>query len=350
MKGGTLFLGSVAVCLAVAVGYVAFSAARNAPSPGLVAEAEATPASLSLTQSGLVSLHKRDGGQINRVQFSPLLTGTTGTTGTTDTTGTSITLTPTRSSLQCERVYFAGGQGICVARYYPNPLTALVSVTLFGPDLQPRFVLQTIGIPSRARISRDGRFAVYTNFVTGHSYLDPNLSTQTEIIDLRTQQSLGNLETFEVYRAGQRLQSPDFNFWGVTFAAESNTFYATLRTNGTTALVRGDIRQRRIEVILSDVECPSLSPDGTRIAFKKRNPDQLTWRLHVLDLATLRETPLAETRNVDDQVEWLDNQHVLYEVVEQSTSPRTHTWLSNSDGSGTASLYLADAGSPAVLR
>ena len=66
-------------------------------------------------------------------------------------------------------------------------------------------------------------------------------------------------------------------------------------------------------MLRTGVECPSLSPDGTRIAFKKRNPGTVvTWGISVLDLATLEDHPLAETRNVDDQVEWLDDQTVIY--------------------------------------
>ena len=63
----------------------------------------------------------------------------------------------------------------------------------------------------------------------------------------------------------------------------------------------------------TDAECPSLSPDGTRVAYKKRG-DRATgeWRLAVLDLATGKETLLAERRSVDDQVEWLDDDRILY--------------------------------------
>ena len=68
-------------------------------------------------------------------------------------------------------------------------------------------------------------------------------------------------------------------------------------------------------MIHENVECPSLSPDGTRIAYKKRTGSDTTpWHLTVLDLATMRETPLAESRSVDDQAEWLDDDHVLYGV------------------------------------
>ena len=49
--------------------------------------------------------------------------------------------------------------------------------------------------------------------------------------------------------------------------------------------------------IHENVECPSLSPDETRIGYKKAvGHDPPVWRFHVLDLATGRETPLAEQR------------------------------------------------------
>ena len=53
----------------------------------------------------------------------------------------------------------------------------------------------------------------------------------------------------------------------------------------------------------TDAECPSLSPDQTRIAYKKRLESKARgiWRLAVLDLRTGQESLLAETRSVDDQ-------------------------------------------------
>ena len=87
-------------------------------------------------------------------------------------------------------------------------------------------------------------------------------------------------------------QSEDFNFWGVTFSAEdSNRFYATVRSAGKTYLLEGDVGERTMTVLRENVECPSLSPDGTRIAFKKLTDGLIgQWRLHVLDLATMEQT------------------------------------------------------------
>ena len=69
---------------------------------------------------------------------------------------------------------------------------------------------------------------------------------------------------------------------------------------------------RTARVIHDNVECPSLSPDGTRIGYKKLVGSDGTWRFHVLDLATGADVALAETRSVDDQLEWLDDHNLLY--------------------------------------
>ena len=67
------------------------------------------------------------------------------------------------------------------------------------------------------------------------------------------------------------------------------------------------------------------------------------WRFHVLDLSSGKETPLAETRSVDDQLEWLDDAHVLYRAGDA-------IWVVPADGSGAPRRYLANADSPAVVR
>ncbi len=79
-------------------------------------------------------------------------------------------------------------------------------------------------------------------------------------------------------------------------------------------LVKGSVSVRTMTSLRTDAECPSISPDRTRVAFKTRlgNPAPGQWSIAVLNLATGAETVLAERRSVDDQVEWLDDRTVLY--------------------------------------
>ncbi|RIK43633.1 MAG: hypothetical protein DCC55_05175 [Chloroflexi bacterium] len=253
--------------------------------------------------------------------------------------------------LRCMRMHFAAGVGICLHELVGSWLTPVVSVTIFNERFQPIFSQQVDGYTSRARVSPDGRYAAYTVFVSGHSYNDSNFSTATHIWEIATGQDLGNLETFEVWRDGRVVSEIDFNFWGVTFASDSNRFYATLSTGGVPSLVEGDIAARRVTVLRDWIECPSLSPDNRRIAFKKAR-GQGEWQLTVLDLATMQETPLAESRSVDDQVEWLDDATILYQQMEYDSS--RNAWISvlsiPADGSGAPTVFVSRVGSPAVVH
>ncbi len=248
------------------------------------------------------------------------------------------------SSLVCQRVHFAGGRGLCVVPRQ-TPLGTQIIAKTFGPDFEPLHETRLGGLPSRARVSPDGRYGAATVFVTGHSYAGDAFSTQTTLIDMANGAVIGDLERFAVMRDGRRLRAVDFNFWGVTFARESDRFYATLATRGKTYLVEGSVRGRTLRVLHENVECPSLSPDGSRVAYKKRvsGGGSRPWRLHVLDLETMSETALTELRGVDDQVEWLDDSRILYGLD-------GHVWSVPADGSGSPMRYLVDALSPAVVQ
>ena len=249
------------------------------------------------------------------------------------------TLTP----LRCDRVHFAAGTGLCLAR--GGGFAAGYRARVFGPDLRVRHEVDVAGVPSRARVSPDGRYGSVTLFVTGHSYAAAgSFSTETTLIDLRRGERIANLEEFTVTREGRQVTAEDVNFWGVTFARDSDRFYATMATGGKTYLIEGSVSARAARTLHENVECPSLSPDGTRLAYKRRtDSDERPWRLTVLDLATLRETPLAELRSVDDQAEWLDDEHVLYGIDDEIEVVRA-------DGGGRPGRFAAGAGSPAVVR
>ena len=169
--------------------------------------------------------------------------------------------------LTCRRIYFAGGHGLCLGEGGGtaaldddgSPPTRYV----FGPDFRIKHDVSLGGFPSRVRISPDGRYGATTVFVSGHSYADAGFSTETTLINLETGAKIGNLEQFAVWRDGKRFQAVDFNFWGVTFAPDGDRFYATLATGGRTYLVEGSVGERRMRTLRENVECPSLSPDGT---------------------------------------------------------------------------------------
>jgi hypothetical protein len=64
----------------------------------------------------------------------------------------------------------------------------------------------------------------------------------------------------------------------------------------------------------------------------------------------MTETELAEKDNIDDQVEWLDNQHILYQKVGAAASNMNSVFVVAADGSGTPEIFLQNATSPAVVR
>jgi hypothetical protein len=251
-------------------------------------------------------------------------------------------------SLRCDRIDFRAGRGICL-RTHQGVFTTYDALIL-DARLRPVHRLSLPGMSSRARISPDGRLAAYTVFVSGDSYASVSFSTRTGIVDTATGRQLAQLEQFTVLRDGARIHAADFNFWGVSFAADSDRFYATLATRGHTYLVAGAVSTRTIRVLRDGVECPSVSPDGTRLAFKQRvaGSGRLAWRPAILDLKTLRARVLPETRSVDDQIAWLDDAHVAYGLPIEG-SPVTDVWSLAADGSGAPRRVLAGAWSPSFV-
>jgi hypothetical protein len=243
-------------------------------------------------------------------------------------------------SLACMRVHMAGGRGLCLAAARSG---VDYRVLFFDRRFRVRHELSLEGVPSRARVSQSGLYGAYTSFVTGDAYAgDGQFSTRTVIVDMRSGRRLAGLEQFEVVRDGRQIDAADFNFWGVTFARGDDRFYATLGTGGERYLVRGSLRARRLELLRENVECPSLSPDGTRVAYKRSQGGAENWRLHVLDLRTMRDIPLAERRSIDDQVEWLDDRTVVY-------GDGQDLWAVRADGRGSARRVLLRADSPVRL-
>ncbi|GGU49032.1 TolB-like translocation protein; signal peptide [Lentzea flava] len=245
------------------------------------------------------------------------------------------------SSLSCKRFYTAAKQGLCLAdRSGPFP----GSVSIFvDQSLTETNRIDVAGVPNRAKLSPDGRMASWTTFVTGDSYAQTGgFSTRTGIYDRETLLYQSNLETTRI--VGMK-RAEDMNFWGVTFTEDDRSYYATMSTGGKTYLINGDAVDIAAKTVRENAECPSLSPDGKRVAFKKRVPGDgaRPWREHVLDLTTMVETPLAETRGIDDQVVWLDNDTIAYGL------PGEGIWAVQANGEGAPRQLVPHASSPSLV-
>jgi hypothetical protein len=331
------FVALCVICVAVAIGYVA--AKGGTPKRTLdAAEAEqlGAPSAAQLMTRPHIVVRDMAAGQAGYGGVLPI-GDPGGVRAVTD--------------LACARLHTAAGNGICLSDH--GDIINPYKVVFFGDDFKPRAEKPLPGVPSRARVSADGKYGASTVFVTGDSYAPGSFSTRTSIWAMDTGDHVVDLEQFSVFKGGKQLQSPDHNFWGVTFdPTNSNRTFATLGTQGHTYLVEMDLAAKRAEVLRDGVECPSLSPDGTRIAFKLRTStngaDLPTWQPAVLDLETLKEVPLAETRSVDDQIEWLDNSTVVYSVDTGIGAPSIYS--APADGSGQPALFVADADSPSVAR
>jgi hypothetical protein len=249
--------------------------------------------------------------------------------------------------LSCERIHYAAGWGVCMVNDEKGLLVRHLAY-VFDRAFQIHHTIALTGSPIRARVAPGGRRAALTVFERGHSYAEDGFSTRTTVIDTASGRLIADLEDFAIEKDGAAFKAIDFNFWGVTFARDGDQFFATLKTHGEKYLVKGSIDSRRAAVLRADVECPSLSPDGSLIVFKKPLTREVGWRLHVLDLATGVERPLNQgRRSVDDQVDWFDDRQVVYH---DSASEGTGIWVLPVDGLTPPTLLLPNAYSPAVQR
>ncbi|KOG12235.1 MULTISPECIES: TolB family protein [Streptomyces] len=243
----------------------------------------------------------------------------------------------------CDRFHAAGPTALCLQRRPGVPARSYALV--LDRNLRELRRIALPGIPSRARVSASGQMLSWTMFATGDSYARSSFSTRTSILDLRTGYLVKNIEQIPLTLGGRRHHAPDVNYWGVTFAADDNRFYATVSTGGRTHLVEGDMRSWSARALRENTECPSLSPDGTRIAFKKRVSDgpREPWRLYVYDLRSGREHPVAERRGIDDQALWTDGRTLAYGYGGA-------VWSVPADGSGAPRRLVSGASSPAAPR
>nr|WP_169583321.1 hypothetical protein [Microbacterium sp. MF43] len=252
------------------------------------------------------------------------------------------------ADVQCDRVDAVDDFYACLRA--DRGIAPSYSATVYRTDGEVLAQWPLAGIPSRTRISDDGTLVATTAFVGGHSYAGGSFSTET-VIRAVDGAVVGNLEEFDLIVDGAVIAPADRNYWGVTFAGDG-TFYATVRTGDRTSLVKGDAQRRTLVEVAADVECPSLSPDGTRIAFKRATAgsgETVHWTPAVMTLASGEVELLPERRSVDDQIEWLDDDTILYGMPHADVAGDSDVWALRADGTAEPVMLVPHAWSPSVV-
>lgn len=253
------------------------------------------------------------------------------------------------TDVECDRVAAWSGGASClvtergvVTRFAAQELDSSWNVSLTRP---------LPGVPSRTQVSPGGGLVGTTSFVTGHSYMTQGFATATDVRETGGGHDFGNLEAFTLRIDGRVVAPVDRNIWGVTFV-DDDRFYATVGTGDETWLVEGDLSEQTLTSLTSGAECPSLSPDASRVAFKVDvDPgEDKVWGLAVLDLDTGRRTELdGGPRGVDDQVAWLDGDTLIYGLPRSDEAGVTDVWSVDTDPTARPRLLIEEAWSPTVV-
>jgi dipeptidyl aminopeptidase/acylaminoacyl peptidase len=252
---------------------------------------------------------------------------------------------PQFSELACTRVHYAGGRGLCATQEMSNGTMTHVAY-LFDRSLARGRRVALDGVPTRVRVAPNGRVGAITTYAEEKTAAGERLATRTRIIDMRTGQSVADLREFRVDNFNLPPIRGPVDFGSVAFERDGDRFFATLATDTIRYLVAGSVRERRLSTIRTGVSNEALSPDGRRLAVKRLVRSRGYWQLAVIDLGTWAEIDLPQgPRSIDDQVEWLDDQHLLYHDVDGDS---TALWMLPIDGLHGPSVLVNDASSAAV--
>lgn len=251
------------------------------------------------------------------------------------------------SGAACDRVDAAAGVISCLRTLRGIPTTFETQILDAAGNSTQQWSLA--GIPSRTRVSKGGLVAT-TAFVTGHSYAADSFSTETTIRGTDGT-NYGNLEYYTMMIDGRELTAIDRNVWGVSFVSEDE-FYATVASGGKTWLVNGSLSQRKLVSVGENAECPSVSPDGTRVAYKKRSTRMglVHWDIAVLDLLTKKEITIPLENGFDDQLEWLDKDTLLFGMSRTDAAGDSDVYRIQAEEAAQPDLLIEHAWSPSVVR
>jgi dipeptidyl aminopeptidase/acylaminoacyl peptidase len=252
----------------------------------------------------------------------------------------------TVTNLSCVRVHYAGGRGVCVVEELDGNVPQPVAY-VFDKSMTRGRRIPLRGVPTRLRVAPNGLHAAVTTNAEEETPEGERLATDTVVVDLQSGEVIADLREFRIENDRLPPLSGPVDVGSVTFEGDSDRFYAFVATPKERYLAAGSLSARRMRTIRTGVACESLSPGGRRLVVKKPG-DLGFWQLAVIDLGTWEERELAQgSRSVDDQVDWLDDQHVLFHNADDNT---TSLWLLPIDGVGGPQVLVKDAYSGSVQR
>jgi len=253
----------------------------------------------------------------------------------------------------CERFHISGATALCLdgpqlgGRYS-------MEIRDFSEPTLPLLWAGTSTLPSRARVSADQNWASSTIFLEGSGYQDlGGFSTVVWVVDLASGGSAIAIDAMVIENAEARHRDPAANFWGVSFGEDGN-FWVTGSFGDQVELLQGNAGDETLQPTGIEGSCPSLSPDGSTLVYK-RLLDSGEYQLVAMDLASGDSWDLGESRPVDDQVEWLDENTILYGMHVEgwtggSVDPEFDTWMVDVDPGSQPELFAPQADSPAAVR
>ena len=148
----------------------------------------------------------------------------------------------------------------------------------------------------------------------------------------------------------QKLTAADRNFWGVTFGADDNVFYATAASGGHTWLVRATSPSAPSPASMTAWNahrCPRTAPASPSRRTCRAVPSH-TGRSRCSTSPPARRRCSARQRSVDDQVEWLDNDTLLYGLPRTDAPGDSDIW--SVAARLAPAVFIPHAWSPSVVR
>lgn len=255
--------------------------------------------------------------------------------------------TRNQTQLECGRIDLNRAGGVCLS--VGGGISGTGQGLITDPALVP---IKTFGLttPSRAAVSPDGSIVAWTGFTRGHSYLEPGeFATLTQVISVERSLAADLETSFVTYDGDQIVRNADRNYWGVSFV-DSDRFFATVGFDDTTSVVEGRISDSRLDIVFPDATCPEVSPDGSTVVAKEQRGDR--FQLVAIDVDSGERRDLGETRSVDDQVEWVDDDTIVYALPNPdagtAAQPVFDIWAVDTTPGATPRLLVPFADSPAV--